>query len=238
MRKLKGNEVRKLKCLDLFCKAGGASAGLAWAGFEVVGMDIAPQPNYPFEFVHGDATQADLSGYDFVWASPPCQGYSRCKALAMARNGGQYGEHPKLIEIMREKLKQWGGCWVIENVAGAPLNNPVKLFGSQFGLLTQRQRWFEASFPLRAPINRPRKMQTPCAGNGKGPDGSISICGSGGVRGMKSKEIVSYWSLALGGVDWMSRAEMAECIPPCYGAFIGQQAVNWILHNAKHEGQA
>lgn len=205
--------------------------GLHRAGFTVHGVDIQPQPRYPFSFTQADALEYPIDGFDFVWASPPCQGYSRAKSLAQARNGGKYGEHPQLIDAVRAKLQAWGGPWVIENVQGAPLRNPLKLSGSQFGLLTQRQRWFESNIPLFNPPTPPRRMKTPSAGNGIGPDGSICICGSGGVRGLRKGEIEAYWSKALGGVDWMNRAEMAEAIPPAYSEFIGRQA---IAHTANH----
>lgn len=201
------------------------------AGFDVVGIDINPQPRYPFEFIQADAVKfLEEHGheFDFIHASPPCQGYSKCKSLAMARNGGKYGRHPKLIAKVRALLKKSGKPYVIENVPGAPLRNPINLFGSQFGLLTQRQRCFESNCVLALPEMKRRKMQTPSAGNGVGPDGSISICGSGGVRGMRASEILAYWSKALGGVDWMIRSEMAECIPPAYTQFVGNQILKKI----------
>lgn len=225
---------KEVRCLDLFCCAGGAAMGLHRAGFDVTGVDITLQPRYPFRFIQGDALAQDLTGYDFVWASPPCQGYSRAKGLSMARNNGLYGTHEILIDKVRDMLIDWGGPWVIENVAGAPLRNPLRLYGSQFGLLTQRQRWFESNFPLTPPDKPMRRMKTKSAGNGIGPDGSISICGSGGVRGLNAKQIPVYWSKALGGVEWMNRSEMAECIPPAYSEFIGKQAMDWITMNRRN----
>ena len=202
------------------------------AGFQVVGVDINPQPRFPFEFHQADALTYPLDGFDVIHASPPCQGYSRAKWLSMARNRGKYGIHDRLIDQVREKLTEHGGPWVIENVAGAPLHKPIRLFGSQFWLLTQRQRWFESNISLKPPSTPMRRMKTPSAGNGIGPDGSICICGNGGVRGLKAAEIVSYWSKALGGVDWMIRREMAECIPPAYTEFIGKQLME--ILNAKN----
>ena len=113
-----------MRLLDLFCGAGGAAMGYHRAGFEVVGIDIAPQPNYPFEFVQADAMEFPLDGFDAIHASPPCQAYT---ALAT-------GKHPRLIEPMRERLASSGVPWVIENVVGAPLRQPVLLCGSMFGL--------------------------------------------------------------------------------------------------------
>ncbi|HHW03394.1 MAG TPA: DNA cytosine methyltransferase [Thermoanaerobacterales bacterium] len=229
-----------LKCLDLYCKAGGAAKGYHMAGFEVVGVDIEPQPNYPYEFIQVDALEIlkDLNfirQFDFIHASPPCQFYTRAKSLSIARNGGKYGNHVDLISQTRELLKATGKPYVIENVAGAPLINPIKLFGSQFkNLYTQRERWFESNIPLVEPETPKQKMKTPSAGNGIGEDGSISICGSGGVRGLNSTQIRLYWGFALGGIDWMTREELAEAIPPAYTEFIGKQVIAYLKKNKEN----
>ncbi|TKH43438.1 hypothetical protein C1I60_14180 [Paenibacillus terrae] len=219
----------KPKLLDLFCKAGGCSAGDAKAGFEVIGVDINPQPNYPYQFIQADALEIlkdkqFLSQFAVIHASPPCQAHSKARSLSVARNGGKYGEHLDLIPQTRELLIASGKPYIIENVAGAPLINPIKLFGSQFkNLYTQRERWFESNMPLIEPDVECVKMKTPSAGNGVGEDGSISICGSGGVRGLNAKQIVLYWGFAMGGIDWMVRDELAEAIPPVYTEFLGKQ---------------
>jgi DNA (cytosine-5)-methyltransferase 1 len=224
----------KPKLLDLYCKAGGCSAGYAKAGFEVIGVDINLQPNYPFEFIQADALEilkdrSFISQFDVIAASPPCQFHSKAKSLSVARNGGKYGNHVDLIPQTRELLQESGKPYIIENVAGAPLNNPVKLFGSQFkNLYTQRERWFESNILLSEPEQERVKMKTPSAGNGIGEDGSISICGSGGVRGMNSKQIKLYWGFAMGGIDWMTREELAEAIPPVYTEFLGKQLIQHI----------
>lgn len=171
----------------------------------------------------------EFGPFDVIHASPPCQHYSKSRALSMARNNGAYGEHPDLIEPTRNLLIESGKPYIIENVAGAPLINPVKLFGSQFrNLYTQRERWFESNMPLREPEIPKQKMQTPSAGNGIGSDGSISIVGSGGVRGLNATQIRLYWGFALGGIDWMTRQELAEAIPPAYTEFLGRQAIEYL----------
>jgi DNA (cytosine-5)-methyltransferase 1 len=224
----------KPKLLDLYCKAGGCSAGYAKAGFEVVGVDINPQPNYPFTFIQANALEV-LRDYEFfgrfdaIAASPPCQAHSKAKSLSIARNGGKYGDHLDLIPETRMLLEATGKPYIIENVAGAPLIEPTKLFGSQFkNLYTQRERWFESNIELKEPEAPKEKMKTPSAGNGIGEDGSISICGSGGVRGMNSKQIKLYWGFAMGGIDWMTREELAEAIPPVYTEFLGKQLIRHI----------
>jgi DNA (cytosine-5)-methyltransferase 1 len=124
--------VTRPRLLDLFCGAGGCSAGYAAAGFEVVGVDNEPHPDYPFEFRLGDALEvledrAYLDGFDVVHASPPCQAYSKLAAL-------HDEEHPELVEPVRDLLEAWGGRYVIENVVGAPLRGALMLCGSEFGL--------------------------------------------------------------------------------------------------------
>jgi DNA (cytosine-5)-methyltransferase 1 len=144
-------------------------------------------------------------------------------------NGGKYGDHADLIPITREQLIASGKPYIIENVAGSPLFSPIKLFGSQFkNLYTQRERWFESNLPLKEPDVSRTSMKTPSAGNGIGEDGSISICGNGGVRGLNSTQIRLYWGFALGGIDWMSREELAEAIPPAYTEFIGAQVKQYL----------
>ena len=224
-----------MRILDLFCKAGGAAMGYKQAGFdEIVGVDIIPQPNYPFDFVCMDAieflTTQDLSSFDAIHASPPCQAHSKCRALSEARNAGKYGDHEDFIARTRELLDEIGKPYIIENVEGAPLKNPISLYGSQFeNLYTQRKRLFESNIPLKIPDKKMERHKTPTAGNGIGEDGWISICGSGGVRCMNAKQIVLYWGFALGGIDWMTRAELAEAIPPKYTEFIGKQLIDYIM---------
>ena len=164
----------------------------------------------------------DLSRFDVIHASPPCQKFSRVQSLGKARNG-IYKEHPDLITPTRELLQATGKPYVIENVMGAPLINPIVLCGSMFkGLKVYRHRQFESNMPLYAPKHKPHNDKTPSVGNGISPKGFISVCGTGGVKGMTSKEILEYWSMAM-GIDWMARKELAQAIPPAYTEWIGRQ---------------
>ena len=118
----------KPRLLDLFCGAGGAGMGYSWAGFDVVGVDVNPQPNYPFEFHQADALAYPLDGFDAIHASPPCQAYSRLRRM----RPGKY--YPDLVEATRARLVAADRPYAIENVPGAPLLSPLLLCGEYFGL--------------------------------------------------------------------------------------------------------
>lgn len=135
-----------MKLLDLFCCAGGAGEGYRLAGFDVTGVDIKPQPKNPHRFFLADALEfLEWHGheYDAVHASPPCQEYT--KAGKQWRKEGR--KYPDLIAATREALQKLGKPWVIENVPGSPLQNPILLNGSVFEIKVHRPRFFEASFP-------------------------------------------------------------------------------------------
>jgi DNA (cytosine-5)-methyltransferase 1 len=199
----------KLRALDLFCCEGGASMGLYRAGFEVVGVDIRPQPRYPFEFQQADALTFPLAGFDFIWASPPCQAHSRAQKI-------RGNAHPDLIAPIRERLVRSGKPYCIENVVGAPLINPITLCGSMFALRTYRHRLFECSFPITEPPHQEhvaplRKMGRP-------------------VRDGEFMHIVGNFSgtaLARQIMDmrWASRDGLREAIPPAYAEYIAKSAI-------------
>lgn len=215
--------------LDLFCGAGGCAEGYDRAGFRVIGVDKKPQPNYPFEFVEDDALEYLARcgrDYDAIHASPPCQTYSKLRSLGIARNG-KYPDHPDLVDATRLLLKETGKPYIIENVVGAPLENPITLCGSMFNLKVYRHRLFETNWPVAAPSHSPHRDQTPSAGNGVSPKGFISVCGTGGVKGFTESEILRYWQMAM-GIDWMSREEMAQAIPPAYTEYIGQRLMRFL----------
>jgi DNA (cytosine-5)-methyltransferase 1 len=149
-----------MRLLDLFCGAGGAAMGYHRAGFdEIVGVDIEPQPRYPFAFFQGDALEycaAHGSEFDAIHASPPCQAYTRM-ARGLLESQGRGREYPDLIHATRSALHLAGVVSVIENVPGAPLLGPVMLCGSSFGLLVQRHRLFESTVPMLVPQLRRRQ---------------------------------------------------------------------------------
>src|SRR5665213_3193952 len=145
------------RLLDLFSGAGGAAVGYHRAGFEVVGVDIKPQPHYPFEFRQKDALWVlegeTMEGFDAIHASPPCQAYSKARKLQGLR-------HPDLIASVRELLLAISLPYVIENVPGAPLRNPVLLCGEMFGLGVRRERLFETNVEMPFQLHAHSQNQT------------------------------------------------------------------------------
>jgi len=142
-----------MRILDLYSGAGGAAQGLhqAFPFAEIVGVDIVPQPHYPFGFVQADALDFPLDGYDFVWASRPCQGYSVMRHLPW----NAHKIYPLLIEPTRARLRAWGGPYIIENVMGARRQMPSSpyLCGTMFGKRFYRHRLFEAPFMWFSPLH-------------------------------------------------------------------------------------
>ena len=197
------------RLLDLFCGAGGAAMGYHRAGFEVVGVDLYPQPHYPFEFRQADALTAPLDGFDAIHASPVCQRFS---AMSTCRPGLS-DEYPDFIVAVRARLQAAGVPWVIENVPGSPLRLPVTLCGHMFGLRLYRHRLFETSFPLAAPTHQPHTLPASKAGHWV-PGTIISVAG----HCAPIKE-----ARAAMGIDWMPRNELAEAIPPAYTEWVGRQ---------------
>lgn len=215
-----------LRALDLFCCAGGAAMGLHRAGFEVVGVDIKPQPRYPFKFHRADALTFPLNGFDFIWASPPCQGYS---AIRFAP--GAVGA-PLLIEAVRARMPT-NIPWVIENVEEArwAMRNPVLLCGSMFdlgaqGCRTQRHRLFETNFPLAQPscTHDDRPVIGVYGGHARRRAASA---GGRGTRDVWEGGHKTAAAEAL-GIDWMTLAELSEAIPPAYAEYIGRTAIEFI----------
>lgn len=200
------------RLLDLFCGAGGASMGYYRAGFEVVGVDKEPMPNYPFEFHRGDALSYPLDGFDAIAASPPCQAYSTLNRF----NGVEY---PDLYEPTRERLEAAGVPWVIENVIGAPYRSGVVLCGSMFGLRVRRHRNFETSFLVFPPA-----CDHAAQGRPTGVYGHGQFYWENGEK--QWRNVPRAEAEEAMGIDWMSRAELSEAIPPAFTEFIGLALLN------------
>jgi DNA (cytosine-5)-methyltransferase 1 len=213
----------KLRLIDLFCCQGGAGMGYSRAGFEVVGVDINPQPNYPFEFHQGDALEF-LAEYghefDAVHASPPCHDHSTLRSLSGLDGSGH------LLEATRYAVGISDLPYVIENVMGAPMFDPVILCGSMFNLGAEcrdgkyrqlrRHRQFESNFPIEQPK---------CSHEGQ----AVGVYGNGGggqmTRGYKALTQEARDAL---GIEWMSRPGLSQSIPPAYTEYVGQVLVEYI----------
>jgi DNA (cytosine-5)-methyltransferase 1 len=199
------------RLLDLFCGAGGSAVGYARAGFDVVGVDLRPQPHYPFEVHQADALTFPLDGFDTIHASPPCQAYS----LAVQMRQGYASKFPRLIEPIRERLVAWGGPWVIENVVGAPLRNAVLVCGETFGLRVRRHRLFESNCLL---------FGSYCQHHGD----IVGVYGDhpedamvNGKRGLRRAKSVDEAREAM-GMPWAETwVEVKEAIPPAFTEHIG-----------------
>lgn len=200
-----------MRILDLFCKAGGAAAGYARAfpGAEIVGVDHAPQPRYPFTFVREDVYSvlrdvAWCQSFDLIHASPPCQRYS----IANRIHGGL---HPNLVPTVRYRLGKVGRPWIIENVPGAPLIDPVVVCGLALHLGVKRHRLFESNMPLRGTV---------CP---KGHPGQWVTVFGHAVKGRRATDHGRAVAGAAMGIDWMTLDELSEAVPPAYTHFLGSQ---------------
>lgn len=245
----------KPRVLDLFCGAGGASRGLQLAGFHVTGVDIKPQPRYVGdEFVHGDALEHPLEGFDFIWASPPCQAFTKLRWMPDAK------EHPNLIPATRARLIASGIPYAIENVEDAPLGESgylIMLCGTMFGLRTpdgtaylQRHRLFETSFsiPLRPACqhgtatlgvygghirDRCRTAISVVGAGSSKATRAITVTGSTPQTNTVKNRIRRTFSIedarVAMGIDWMPMSALSQAIPPAYSEFIGRQIIESLV---------
>jgi DNA (cytosine-5)-methyltransferase 1 len=206
-----------MKLLDLYCKAGGASRGYQLAGFEVVGVDIKKQKRYPYEFIQADCLEVMkdmdfLRSFDVIAASPPCQTHSITQHLRNAQ--GKSTDKVDLIPQTREALIASGKPYVIENVPGAPLINPIQMCGSYFGLKVRRHRKFESNLPL---------VGSPCKHKEQGkPVGVYGSMRDEIPKGGHTAKTIEEAREAM-GIDWMIWGELVEAIPPIYTQEIGKQ---------------
>ncbi|HQZ67726.1 MAG TPA: DNA cytosine methyltransferase [Planctomycetaceae bacterium] len=204
--------------LDLFCKAGGAAMGYHRAGFAVIGVDIEPQPNYPFQFIQADAMTFPIVGVDVIHASPPCQRYS----VASRSHNGDHNSHPDLVSAVRDRLRWSGKPFVIENVVGAPLLHPVMLCGTMFsGLRVIRHRLFESNREIKTPPHGTHPLcytldkRKPHYGKLDEMKAFVQVTGGGNCTVRAASDAM--------GIDWMNKEELNNAIPPAYTEWIGRQ---------------
>jgi DNA (cytosine-5)-methyltransferase 1 len=247
---------------DLFCCAGGATEGLSRAGFAVYGFDLVERPTWARRFGADRFSRIDALALldraiaarrtgaalccegregrgiplpDFVWASPPCQRHS-----SATRQSGNPDRHPDLIAPTRERLRELGAPYVIENVLGAPLIDPIMLCGAMFDLGVVRHRLFEFSWQVVQPAH-PKHKGSLVTGE------YVTVAGNGGVPAWTLKErerrglprhregeySLENWSRAM-GIDWMPRDELVEAIPPAFAEWIGREALDQIYSEGAH----
>lgn len=226
----KGTAMSRPVLLDLFCCEGGAAKGYTDAGFDVYGVDIDSQPRYPYWFGRGDAlvvlnellkggfinffrrgtnfaTALWKSDIAAIHASPPCQAHTNAQKI-------QGNEHPELIDGVRELLDETGKPYVIENVPGSPLKDPVELCGAMFGLETYRHRLFEMNWPLTVPEHPEHVARTTKMGRPPREGEFMHVVGNfSGVK--RGREVMQ--------MPWASRDGLREAVPPAYTDFIGRQ---------------
>lgn len=219
------------KLLDLYCCQGGASVGYHRCGFDVTGVDIDPQPRYPFKFHQADALEffANHANEYQAWhASPPCQAHTNAWKL-------QKNFHRDFIPDVRRMFTETNRYrvrsgvpavpWVIENVPGAPLLNPVELCGPMFGLRTYRHRLFESNLNLTVPEHPQHATATTKMGRVPRDGEFMHVVGNfSGVD--KAREVM--------GMPWANRDGLREAIPPAYTSFIGEQLISWLRDDERH----
>ena len=221
------------RLLDLYSCAGGAAVGYHRAGFDIVGVDIAFQKNYPYEFHQADAlAYVAEHGHEFdaIHASPPCQAFSKTRTL-------HNNEHPDLVVPTREALQATGKPYIIENVVGAPLLDPLMLCGTEFGmtaldvdgvpLKVLRHRLFESNIPLtrRGECNHDPSILTASiygAGGGWTPEHRDSAKRRGGY--VPHTDVCRQ----LLGVDWTTKHELSQVVPPAFTEHLGKQLIQHI----------
>lgn len=200
--------------LDLFCCEGGAATGYTRAGFEVVGVDIEPQPLYPFEFHQGDAL--DRYRPHAIHASPPCQAYSTITA--------DKTRHPELIEPTRAALRATGLPHVIENVEGARLHldHGLRLCGSSFDMAVRRHRYFESNVPMLSMPCAHARQGRPIGVYGDHPEDDHDYRHPDGTR-RGAKALTLAHAREVMGMPWASWRGCVEAVPPAFAEFLGEQ---------------
>jgi DNA (cytosine-5)-methyltransferase 1 len=203
------------RILDLFCGAGGASMGMhqAFQDAEIFGVDKEFQKRYPFNFIQADALTFDLSGYDFYWASPPCQIYSKLK-------GFYKKQRLNIIDPIRSRLQKTGKPFIIENVPGAPLINPIMLCGTMFGLRVIRHRHFETYPQIWFPqftCNHWGKTHTR---RDKRKSGLVQRFEFASFLTITGNDYIMKDAKIAMNIDWMIGSELSQAIPPNYSRWL------------------
>jgi len=223
---------RKPRLLDLFSGAGGCAKGYQRAGFYVVGVDIKPQPRYcGEEFYQGDALEFLAEhGHEFdaIHASPPCQSYSALRHLHPERS------YPDLVDETRRRLEACGVPWVIENVPKSPLRHCIRLCGSAFKIGVRRHRLFESSERIAGVMCVHELQARPIDVSGTGSRRKGERPDRGGGNSNKPHSLAEAREAI--GIDWMTRKELSQAIPPAYTTWIGRQLVAHLAASRPEKG--
>ncbi len=220
-----------MRLLDLYCGAGGAAMGYHQAGFDIVGVDTKPQPNYPFEFVQADAIEYLMKygcNFSVIHASPPCQRYS----VASKNHNGKPKSHPDLVKVTRSALNATSALWIIENVVGAPLKNPILLCGTMFNRLrVLRHRLFESNCKLCVPKHKKHPLcftvdkRKSHYGKLDEMTAFVQVTGGGNCSVRAAKSAMQ--------IGWMTKKQLNNAIPPAYTKHIGLQLIALLTLLAK-----
>ena len=213
-----------MKLLDLYCGVGGASMGYSRAGFDVTGVDLKHGKRYPFNYIRANVLEilADiefLNGFDIIHASPPCQTHSITKNLRIAQ--GKSTSKIDLIPETRAGLIKSAKPFIIENVMGSPLIDPIMLCGSAFGLKVRRHRIFESNIKLNGSLCDHKKQGRPVGVYGSLND-EIPNGGKTAKTITEAREVM--------GIEWGIWTELVEAIPPIFTQYLGRQAINELQH--------
>jgi DNA (cytosine-5)-methyltransferase 1 len=204
------------RLLDLCCGEGGAAKGYHDAGFDVTGVDITPQPRYPFRFIQADATTFPLEGYDVVHVSAPCRDHTVLTSVAGTDGTGW------MLGALRERVNASDAPWVLENVPGAPMRPDLILCGKMFGLRVKRHRWFELSghtLVLSPPHPRHTVKTATRQRRQRWAEGwDISVTG----------DVGTWLGAEAMGIDWMTGNGLSQAIPPAYTEHIGIQLLDYL----------
>jgi DNA (cytosine-5)-methyltransferase 1 len=209
--------------VDLFCCGGGAAVGYHRAGFDVIGVDLVMQHEFPFEFAQGNALTFPIPDHAVaIHASPPCKAHTAMRTFAGGTPPRLFDPHVDLIASTRARLLEVGLPYIIENVVGAPLEDPTVLCGSMFALGVRRHRLFETSFPLEAPAcDHPGQGAVVGVYGYGGAWDSGARPGGGGGRKVCGPEAAA----AMGIIHTTTQALLAQAIPPAYTEHIGRQLI-------------
>ena len=233
--------MKRPRLLDLFCGGGGAAMGYHRAGFEVVGVDQMPQPRYPFGFLQADVLKLDpawVAEFDAIHASPPCQVHSRISVIS-----GRQHLHVDHIDDTRALLQKSGKRWIMENVVGAPLHDPVMLCGTMFGLETDcgaklwRHRLFEANFWIGLVPQCQHERANRCitvVGNHPRDHSRRTITVTGStpqmnvVRNRSRIQFPVNQARRAMGIDWLTMKGLSQAIPPAYTQWLGERLLGYV----------